>query len=139
MLQFRFYLVLSMLLTIFPQVPSNHACGFSSVQEFSTVFDMLPQHKPPKFDMFILTYFGAKIKTSLDFYIFSPLCTKKNRGFYFPGIFLLAPFYTIWDIGKIMSCALLHTKSRSLINILFFRLIYFVNLFKDFLCGINAV
>lgn len=139
MLQFRFYLVLSMLLTIFLQAPSNHACGFSSVQEFSTVFDMLPQHKPPKFDMFILTYFGAKIKNSLDFYIFSPLCTKKQPGILLPDIFFFAPFYTIWDIGKIMSYALLHTKSRSLINILFFRLIYFVKLFKDFLCSINAV
>ena len=137
--QFRFYLVLSMLLTIFPQAPSNHACGFSSVQEFSTVFDMLPQHKPSKFDMFILTYFDAKIKTSLDFYVNSPLCTKKQPGILLPGIFFFAPFYTIWDIGKIMSCTRLHTKSRSLINILFFCLIYFVKLFKDFLCGINAV
>ena len=126
--QFRFYLVLSMLLTIFPQAPSNHACGFSSVQEFSTVFDM-----------FILTYFDAKIKTSLDFYVNSPLCTKKQPGILLPGIFFFAPFYTIWDIGKIMSCTRLHTKSRSLINILFFCLIYFVKLFKDFLCGINAV
>lgn len=66
-------------------------------------------------------------------------CISLYNGGLLPGTFLFAPFYTIWDIGKIMSYTLLHTKSRSLINILFFRLVYFVKFFKDFLCSINAV